>query len=145
MTDSARIAVSSRRRLGAIDRAPRSPRRGERLASSAADEEVVEGASDLLAIAAIEDLRVDLEGDLRIAVADPGHDVGALPGSLVAAPFSLILLGVITTQIGALQIAPVTIAVITAHLATVGGYMAVGALLYLLWARRGQTDPEAAG
>ena len=28
----------------------------------------------------------------------------ALPGSLVAAPFSLILLGVITTQIGALQI-----------------------------------------
>jgi uncharacterized membrane protein HdeD (DUF308 family) len=32
-----------------------------------------------------------------------------------------------------------------AHLATVGGYMAVGALLYLLWARRGQTDPEAAG
>jgi uncharacterized membrane protein HdeD (DUF308 family) len=32
-----------------------------------------------------------------------------------------------------------------AHLATLGGYMAVGALLYLLWARRGQTDPEAAG
>ena len=36
----------------------RSPRRGARLASSAADEEVVEGASDLLAIAALEDLRV---------------------------------------------------------------------------------------
>jgi hypothetical protein len=67
MTDSARIAVSSRRRLGAIDRAPRSPRRGARLVSSAADEEVVEGASDLLAIAALEDLRVDLEGDLRIS------------------------------------------------------------------------------
>jgi hypothetical protein len=32
-----------------------------------------------------------------------------------------------------------------AHLATLGGYMAVGALLYLLWARRGQTDPDAAG
>jgi uncharacterized membrane protein HdeD (DUF308 family) len=32
-----------------------------------------------------------------------------------------------------------------AHLATLGGYMAVGALLYLLWARRAQTDPEAAG
>ena len=32
----------------------------------------------------------------------------ALPGSLVAAPFSLILLGAITTQIGALQIAPVS-------------------------------------
>jgi H+/Cl- antiporter ClcA len=44
----------------------------------------------------------------------------ALPGSLVAAPFSLILLGVITTQIGALQIAPVTIAVITAYLAVSG-------------------------
>ena len=44
----------------------------------------------------------------------------ALPGSLVAAPFSLILLGVITTQIGALQVAPVTIAVITAYLAVSG-------------------------
>ena len=44
----------------------------------------------------------------------------ALPGSLVAAPFSLILLGVITTQIGALQIAPVAIAVITAYLAVSG-------------------------
>ena len=44
----------------------------------------------------------------------------ALPGSLVAAPFSLILLAVITTQIGALQVAPVTIAVITAYLAVSG-------------------------
>ena len=44
----------------------------------------------------------------------------ALPGSLVAAPFSLILLGVITTQIGALQVAPVTIAVLTAYLAVSG-------------------------
>jgi hypothetical protein len=31
---------------------------------------VVEGPSDLLAIAALEDLRVDLQGDLVIAVAD---------------------------------------------------------------------------
>ena len=46
--------------------------------------------------------------------------LAALPGSLVAAPFSLILLGVITTQIGALQIAPVAIAVVTAHLAVSG-------------------------
>jgi uncharacterized membrane protein HdeD (DUF308 family) len=30
------------------------------------------------------------------------------------------------------------------HLAILSGYMALGALLYLLWARRGQTDPEAA-
>jgi H+/Cl- antiporter ClcA len=44
----------------------------------------------------------------------------ALPGSLVAAPFSLILLGVITTQIGALQTAPVAIAVISAYLAVSG-------------------------
>jgi H+/Cl- antiporter ClcA len=44
----------------------------------------------------------------------------ALPGSLVAAPFSLLLLGVITTQIGALQAVPVTIAVISAYLAVSG-------------------------
>jgi len=62
LTGSARIAVSSRRRPGAIDRAPRSLRRSERLASSAADGEVVEGSPDLLAIAALEDLRVDLQG-----------------------------------------------------------------------------------
>jgi hypothetical protein len=29
-----------------------------------------------------------------------------------------------------------------AHLATLAGYMAVGALLYLLWARRSQADPQ---
>ena len=40
----------------------------------------------------------------------------ALPGSLVAAPFSLILLGALTTQIGTLQIAPVAIAVLTGYL-----------------------------
>ena len=44
----------------------------------------------------------------------------ALPGAVVAAPFSLILLGVITTQIGALQTVPVTIAVISAYLAVSG-------------------------
>jgi uncharacterized membrane protein HdeD (DUF308 family) len=31
-----------------------------------------------------------------------------------------------------------------AHLATLAGYMALGALLYLFWARRGQVNPEAA-
>ena len=31
-----------------------------------------------------------------------------------------------------------------AHLAGVGGYMALGALLYLLWAHRSQTAPQAA-
>ncbi len=44
----------------------------------------------------------------------------ALPGALVAAPFSLILLGALTTQIGTLQIAPVAIAVLTAYLALSG-------------------------
>jgi len=44
----------------------------------------------------------------------------ALPGSLVAAPFSLLLLAVVTTQIGALQTVPVTIAVISAYLAVSG-------------------------
>ena len=45
----------------------------------------------------------------------------ALPGSLVAAaPFSLILLGAFTTQIGTLQMVPVTIAVLTAYLAVSG-------------------------
>jgi H+/Cl- antiporter ClcA len=44
----------------------------------------------------------------------------ALPGALVAAPFSLILLAVITTQIGSLQIAPVAIAVLTAYLSVSG-------------------------
>ena len=51
----------------------------------------------------------------------------ALPGSLVAAPFSLILLGALTTQIGTLQIAPVAIAVLTAYLAVSGS----GALMAL--------------
>ena len=44
----------------------------------------------------------------------------ALPGALVAAPFSLILLGALTTQIGTLQIAPVAIAVLTGYLAVSG-------------------------
>jgi H+/Cl- antiporter ClcA len=44
----------------------------------------------------------------------------ALPGALVAAPFSLILLAALTTQIGALQTASVAIAVVTAYLAVSG-------------------------
>ncbi|MGA9856491.1 MAG: chloride channel protein [Solirubrobacteraceae bacterium] len=44
----------------------------------------------------------------------------ALPGALVAAPFSLIMLAALTTQIGTLQIAPVAIAVLTAYLAVSG-------------------------
>ena len=44
----------------------------------------------------------------------------ALPGALVNAPFSLILLAALSTQIGTLQIAPVAIAVLTAYLAVSG-------------------------
>jgi H+/Cl- antiporter ClcA len=44
----------------------------------------------------------------------------ALPGALVAAPFSLIVLTALTTQIGALQTAPVAIAVLAAYLAVSG-------------------------
>jgi H+/Cl- antiporter ClcA len=44
----------------------------------------------------------------------------ALPGALVAAPFSLILLAALTTQIGTLQIVPVVVAVLTAYLAVSG-------------------------
>jgi H+/Cl- antiporter ClcA len=44
----------------------------------------------------------------------------ALPGALVAAPFSLIVLTALTTQIGALQTVPVAIAVVTSYLAVSG-------------------------
>jgi len=44
----------------------------------------------------------------------------ALPAALVPAPFSLLLIGALTTQIGTLQIAPVAVAVLTAYLAISG-------------------------
>jgi H+/Cl- antiporter ClcA len=43
--------------------------------------------------------------------------LAAVPGSLVAAPFSMVLLAAFLTQVGALQTAPILIAVITAFLA----------------------------
>ncbi len=64
--------------------------------------------------------------------------LAALPGALVAAPFSLILLGALTTQIGTLQLVPVAVAVITAYLAVSGS----GLLIAL--ARR-QPKPDARG
>ena len=42
--------------------------------------------------------------------------LAAVPGSLVAAPFSMVLLAAFMTQVGALQTAPILIAVITAFL-----------------------------
>jgi H+/Cl- antiporter ClcA len=44
----------------------------------------------------------------------------ALPGALVGAPFSLILLAALTTQVDSLEIAPIAIAVVTAYLAVSG-------------------------
>jgi H+/Cl- antiporter ClcA len=50
----------------------------------------------------------------------------AFPGALVAAPFSLIVLAALTTQIGTLQTAPVAIAVLTAYLAVSGSGVLAG-------------------
>jgi H+/Cl- antiporter ClcA len=44
----------------------------------------------------------------------------AILGALVAAPFSVIVLAALTTQVGTLQIAPVAIAVLTSYLAVSG-------------------------
>ena len=43
--------------------------------------------------------------------------LAAVPGALISAPFSLVLLAAFMTQLGALETAPVLIAVITAFLA----------------------------
>ncbi len=63
----------------------------------------------------------------------------ALPGALVAAPFSLVVLAALTTQIGTLQLAPVAIAVLTSYLAVSG----TGTLVAL--ARRAKAQGSRAG
>ena len=63
----------------------------------------------------------------------------ALPGALVDAPFSLILLAGLSTQIGTLQIAPVAIAVLTAYLAVSG----TGTLMALANRAHRPTGPSA--
>jgi H+/Cl- antiporter ClcA len=66
----------------------------------------------------------------------------AILGALVGAPFSLIVLAAITTQVGALQLAPVAIAVLTSYLAVSGS----GVLMAL--ARKAQepaSPPPTAG
>ena len=63
----------------------------------------------------------------------------ALLGSLVAAPFSLIFLAGLSTQIGTLQLAPVAIAVITAYLAVSG----TGTLMALANRARKPASPTA--
>ena len=44
----------------------------------------------------------------------------AIPGALVAAPFTLVLLAALTTQVGTLQTAPIGIAVLTSYIAVSG-------------------------
>jgi H+/Cl- antiporter ClcA len=46
--------------------------------------------------------------------------LAAVPGSVVSAPFSMVLLAAFLTQVGALQTAPILIAVVTAFLAMEG-------------------------
>jgi H+/Cl- antiporter ClcA len=59
--------------------------------------------------------------------------LAAVPGSLVMAPFSMVLLAAFLTQVGALQTAPILIAVVTAFLVIEGVKYRV--------ARRQQPDP----
>lgn len=61
----------------------------------------------------------------------------AILGAFVGAPFSLIVLAALTTQVGALQLAPVGVAVLTAYLAVSGS----GALIAL--ARKAQKPAPA--
>ena len=46
--------------------------------------------------------------------------LAAVPGSLAAAPFSMVLLAAFLTQVGALQTAPILITVVTAFLTMEG-------------------------
>jgi H+/Cl- antiporter ClcA len=55
--------------------------------------------------------------------------LAAVPGSLVAAPFSMVLLAAFLTQVGALQTAPILIAVVTA-------FLVMEALKYLVARRK---------
>ncbi|MGY1745477.1 chloride channel protein [Blastococcus sp. SYSU D00695] len=66
----------------------------------------------------------------------------AILGALIAAPFTLILLAGLTTQIGALQLAPVAVAVVTAHLAVSGSGLLVA--LARRAGRAGAPAPHAA-
>ena len=42
--------------------------------------------------------------------------LASVPGALVSAPFSMVLFAVFTTQVGALQSAPILVSVVTAYL-----------------------------
>jgi len=64
--------------------------------------------------------------------------LAAVPGSLVSAPFAMVLAAAFLTQIGALQTAPILISVVT-------GYLAMQGVKYLLAKRKAavaDTGPE---
>ena len=63
--------------------------------------------------------------------------LAAVPGALAPAPFSMVLMAAFLTQVGALQTAPILIAVVTA-------YMAMEGVKYLM-ARRQQDHAAADG
>ena len=58
--------------------------------------------------------------------------LAAIPGALISAPFSMVLLAAFLTQVGALQTAPVLLAVVTS-------YLTVECIKSLLDRRRGGT------
>jgi H+/Cl- antiporter ClcA len=62
----------------------------------------------------------------------------AVPGALVGAPFSLILIAALTTQVGSLDVAPIAIAVVTAYLAVSGS----GLLMALISRAKKAAGPE---
>ena len=62
--------------------------------------------------------------------------LAAIPGAVVAAPFSMVLMAAFLTQVGALQTAPILIAVVTA-------FLTMEAVKYLLASRK-QARPAAA-
>ena len=55
--------------------------------------------------------------------------LAAVPGAVVAAPFSMVLMAAFLTQVGALQTAPILIAVVTA-------FLTMEAVKYLLASRK---------
>jgi len=68
-----------------------------------------------------------------------GCMLAAVPGAAVSAPFSMVLLSLFLTQVGALQTAPILIAVVTA-------YLAVESLKYALATRsRARSAPAEPG
>jgi hypothetical protein len=68
----------------------------------------------------------------------------AVPGALVAAPFSVVLLAAFVSQVGGLQTAPVLIAVATAYL-TIKSVKYVAASRKAARAPKGKAAPAAQG